>query len=81
MGQAKNRGTFEERKAKAIERDNHEAEQRAKREMEYKANRMKDNVMLVGGGHNRGLRRAMVMAMASALAPPPVLVVEVKNKK
>lgn len=72
MGQAKNRGTFEERKAKAIARDKLEAEQRAERE--------KKTVITVGNDRSRVNRRVLAMAVASALAPPPILV-EVKPKR
>jgi len=63
MGQAKLRGTFEERKAQAMERDNQVKRERAKLVMKHK-----DGNTLVVGRRNRPL---ILMAVASALSMPP----------
>ena len=68
MGQAKLRGTFEERKAKAIKRKNYEAEEHAKADMEFKANNLKRNIGRIG--HRRKRISHLAMATALAMLPP-----------
>lgn len=80
MGQAKNRGTFEERKAQAVERNKVIEKKREKADMEYKAKNLKNNIAIIGHGGNR---RSVLLAVASALSisSPPITLACVGNRK
>lgn len=69
MGQAKLRGTFEERKAQAVERNTIAEKERAKADIKYK-----ENNVLVIGRRNR-LRSSMLVAIAAAMSPMDTVVV------